>query len=451
MTRRSGLGKGLSSLIPPIDGGASVADGDAPTLVEIPVADVVPNPNQPRVHFDEETLSELAASIAQLGVLQPVLVRRVGERYQLIAGERRWRAARRAGLTTVPAVVRVTDDVSAVEQALVENLHRAGPHTAGGSRGLPAAHRGLRAHPRRRRPAGRQEPIGDHQHAAPARPAAGRAAPPGRREALGRTCPRPARHTGPLVAGAPGPPGGQRGVVGANRGGVGPQRWGRTRTAAAPAPAPVPPPSTKPATPEPVDGAGLTEATRLRPPGLLELEQLLADVLDTRVGVQMGTKRGRGDDRVRRPRGPRADLPPHRRRALTPAPVATLHRGSTPAVHPHSTVTHSEWKRLWITTVFPGQRAGRRCRLCSGRSRQGRRGPRRKCRDDGVADQRGGIDDVLDRTQRAHHGGHPRLAEDRQAHAARLDRADDVGPASKAAARRSARARPPTDSKPAVA
>ena len=84
----------------------------------------MPNPNQPRVHFDEESLGELADSIAQLGLLQPILVRRDAEGYQLIAGERRWRAARRAGLTTVPAVVRVSDDVNAVEEALVENLHR---------------------------------------------------------------------------------------------------------------------------------------------------------------------------------------------------------------------------------------------------------------------------------------------------------------------------------------
>ena len=101
MTRRSGLGKGLGSLIPMADPAAAAAgDSDRPVLVEIPVADVTPNPHQPRVHFDEESLAELASSIAQLGVLQPVLVRRVGERYQLIAGERRWRAARRAGLAT---------------------------------------------------------------------------------------------------------------------------------------------------------------------------------------------------------------------------------------------------------------------------------------------------------------------------------------------------------------
>ncbi len=122
MTRRSGLGKGLSSLIPP---GEAVEEQDHPFYVEVPTEQVVPNPYQPRVHFDEETLGELAASIAELGVLQPILVRRVDDRYQLIAGERRWRAARRAGLATVPAVVRTSDDVSAVEQALVENLHRA--------------------------------------------------------------------------------------------------------------------------------------------------------------------------------------------------------------------------------------------------------------------------------------------------------------------------------------
>jgi ParB family transcriptional regulator, chromosome partitioning protein len=123
MNRRSGLGRGLGSLIPHTGNEPDVSGG-APTLTEIAVSDISPNPNQPRVHFDEESLAELADSIVQLGLLQPVLVRRVPDGYQLIAGERRWRAARRAGLTTVPAVVRVSDDVSAVEEALVENLHR---------------------------------------------------------------------------------------------------------------------------------------------------------------------------------------------------------------------------------------------------------------------------------------------------------------------------------------
>src|SRR5690606_30437531 len=93
-------------------------------LQDIPVADITPNPNQPRVHFDEESLAELTASVQQIGVLQPVLVRPVEGGFELIAGERRWRAASRAGLATIPAVVRTTDDLASVEHALVENLHR---------------------------------------------------------------------------------------------------------------------------------------------------------------------------------------------------------------------------------------------------------------------------------------------------------------------------------------
>lgn len=125
MARPGGLGKGLSALIP---AGESTKDdggggGDA-RLVELAIDAIVPNPNQPRVHFDEESLNDLAASIRELGVLQPILVRPAGTGYELLAGERRWRAARRAGLSVVPAVVRVTDDLGSVERALVENLHR---------------------------------------------------------------------------------------------------------------------------------------------------------------------------------------------------------------------------------------------------------------------------------------------------------------------------------------
>ena len=114
--RLSGLGRGLSSLIP---------EGDGPSLQEIRVDSIDPNPNQPRVLFDEDSLADLSASIKELGVLQPLLVRPLsGGRYQLIAGERRWRAATQAGLATVPAVIKTTTDLSSVEQALVENLHR---------------------------------------------------------------------------------------------------------------------------------------------------------------------------------------------------------------------------------------------------------------------------------------------------------------------------------------
>jgi ParB family chromosome partitioning protein len=89
------------------------------------VAAIEPNAYQPRRRFDDEGLTSLAESIAELGVLQPVLVRPAGpDRYELVAGERRWRAARRAGLRTIPAIVRATEDRSALEQAIVENLHR---------------------------------------------------------------------------------------------------------------------------------------------------------------------------------------------------------------------------------------------------------------------------------------------------------------------------------------
>lgn len=126
MARHSGLGRGLSSLIPsdisPQTGTAVPATSG---LREIAISAIDPNPNQPRVHFEEESLSELTASIRAIGLLQPVLVRPAKDgRFELIAGERRWRAAARAGLSVIPAIIRVTDDVSSVEQALVENLHR---------------------------------------------------------------------------------------------------------------------------------------------------------------------------------------------------------------------------------------------------------------------------------------------------------------------------------------
>ena len=119
MARRGGLGKGLGALIP---AGEPVGIGG---LEEIPVSSIRPNPYQPREHFDEEELASLADSIREVGILQPVLVRETGDGYELIAGERRWRAARRVGLQNIPALVRDTDDASALEHALVENVHRA--------------------------------------------------------------------------------------------------------------------------------------------------------------------------------------------------------------------------------------------------------------------------------------------------------------------------------------
>lgn len=120
MARRSGLGRGLEALIP----NDLLADRGS-ALLDVPINSIRPNPHQPRSHFDEEDLSALTASIRAVGVLQPVLLRSTEDgQYELIAGERRWRAARRAGLHTIPALVRTVDDVGRVEQALIENLHR---------------------------------------------------------------------------------------------------------------------------------------------------------------------------------------------------------------------------------------------------------------------------------------------------------------------------------------
>ena len=123
MARRSGLGKGLGALIPTELPGQSTS-----ALREVPIGSIRPNTRQPRTYFDEEAMSALAASIRELGALQPVLVKELpGETdsYELIAGERRWRAARRAGLQSIPVLAQTqTGDVQSLEQALVENLHR---------------------------------------------------------------------------------------------------------------------------------------------------------------------------------------------------------------------------------------------------------------------------------------------------------------------------------------
>jgi len=120
VARRSGLGRGLGALIP---SEVAASDHDA-SLRELAVSQIDPNPLQPRERFDEEALVSLTASISELGVLQPLLVRPAGDRFELIAGERRWRAAKRAGLQAVPCVVRTVDDTTSLEQAVVENLHR---------------------------------------------------------------------------------------------------------------------------------------------------------------------------------------------------------------------------------------------------------------------------------------------------------------------------------------
>jgi ParB family chromosome partitioning protein len=119
MARVSGLGKGLGSLIPSGVSPAAVSGIDM-----IAISDVSPNPFQPRKHFDEESLSTLADSIRELGVLQPVLVRKTENGYELIAGERRFRASKRVGLTEIPALIKDVNDSVSLEQAIVENIQR---------------------------------------------------------------------------------------------------------------------------------------------------------------------------------------------------------------------------------------------------------------------------------------------------------------------------------------
>ncbi|MFZ4668207.1 MAG: ParB/RepB/Spo0J family partition protein [Microthrixaceae bacterium] len=126
MSRKSGLGRGITSLIPttPESGDDESAESVVSGYQMVPIEQVRPNPMQPRRSFDEETLVGLADSIRELGILQPLLVRPADDGFELIAGERRLRAAKRASLTSVPVVVRPVEDVASLEQALVENLHR---------------------------------------------------------------------------------------------------------------------------------------------------------------------------------------------------------------------------------------------------------------------------------------------------------------------------------------
>jgi ParB family chromosome partitioning protein len=127
MASRHGLGRGLAALLssPAAESGGDRAVAPVNAPVEIPLEAIQPNPYQPRKTFDDGALSELAASLKRSGMLQPVVVRRSGpDRYELVVGERRWRAARLAGLASIPAVIRETADPESLELALVENLLR---------------------------------------------------------------------------------------------------------------------------------------------------------------------------------------------------------------------------------------------------------------------------------------------------------------------------------------
>jgi ParB family transcriptional regulator, chromosome partitioning protein len=269
--RRSGLGRGLGALIP-----TDVVAGTAvrPGVLEVPISQIEPNPYQPRNHFDEESLAGLTASIRELGVLQPILVRETKpERFALIAGERRWRAAKRAGLQYIPVIVRDVNDEETLQHALVENLHRdnlnpleeaaayqqliedfnmtqeAVAHRVGKSRSAVANLLRLFQLPPQV-----QRLVADGQVSAGHAKALLSTPDRSFQEALARRVASEGltvRETEEAVR----------------------LRNGRT------ADHPIP------------DGG--TPGSKLRPPGLLELEELLAEQLDTRVKINMGPKRGR--------------------------------------------------------------------------------------------------------------------------------------------------------------
>ena len=122
MARRGGLGTHLDALIPT----SLTVDGEeVATQNEVSLSDISPNPRQPRTHFDQDSLNELIASIKEIGILQPPVVRQVGpSKYELIMGERRFRAAKAAGLKTIPVIIRQTSDNELLREALIENIHR---------------------------------------------------------------------------------------------------------------------------------------------------------------------------------------------------------------------------------------------------------------------------------------------------------------------------------------
>ena len=119
--KQKGLGRGLDALF---GGNIEVKAKPMEAMSEIKLSDIIPNPTQPRTEFDEEALEELAESIRQLGLIQPITVKRDGEKYIIISGERRWRASEKAGLEAIPAYIREVDDTTLHAMALVENIQR---------------------------------------------------------------------------------------------------------------------------------------------------------------------------------------------------------------------------------------------------------------------------------------------------------------------------------------
>jgi len=277
MPRSSKPARGLSALIPTGAEETLGQGGDSPYYAELPIEEISTNPFQPRRTFDEGALDELAASIKHNGVIQAVVVRPIDSGYELVAGERRLRASKRAGLSVIPAIVRTGDDLSSVEQALVENLQRQELNPLDEAMAY-------------------QQLIDDFDlthDAVASRVGKSRASitntirllslPPGVQQFV---------ETGQLTAGHArallGSPDRSQQESLAKR--AVKEKWSVRAVEEA-----VREVSGGGGTPEPdqIDGAGLAPLTRLRPPGLLELEKLLADRLETRVSINMSAKRGR--------------------------------------------------------------------------------------------------------------------------------------------------------------
>lgn len=296
MAENRKLGRGLSTLIPsqkqkesapeasaaPATPAKAAPKASSPqpvaelpdsALRDVSVDAIVPNPHQPRVHFDEESLKDLANSIKEIGVLQPLLVREIAKgRYELIAGERRWRAAQRAKLAVVPVVVREVNELASVEQALVENLHRQDLTALEEA----AAYQQLAddfqlTHEQVAKRVGKSRaavtnalrllnlPAPIQGYLADGRLSAGHA-----RALLGCTSPTTMET---LAATAVKEGWSVRTIEDAVKSG---------------------PSATKPS-----GGGGTGGSVQMKPAGLLELEKLLADFLETRVGVSMAGKRGK--------------------------------------------------------------------------------------------------------------------------------------------------------------
>ena len=125
--KRGGLGRGLNALVSEAEyetGGSAVSTSNAASETKLPIEDIVPNPNQPRIHFNETELRELSESIQEHGVLQPLLVRKHGNGYEIIAGERRYQASKLAGLEELPVIIKEVNDEEMLALALIENLQR---------------------------------------------------------------------------------------------------------------------------------------------------------------------------------------------------------------------------------------------------------------------------------------------------------------------------------------